>query len=523
MDGFEFIFTLFGVVLGLTLAGVLGGFARARKRHGPAKLNLMPNWLRLGWLRLSRRKAPELLTVAFADNPAQSPNERTLGARWTKWLTTLAPADAICRITADIHSVSQDSFAVSRMSAISNIDVGVRMLAEADAAGWSETLAIGPRARAGLRSGQAQRLELDSALGQPQRESSDLLGIVRQVEVASPPLPSVWWIAQYARLMRGAHVAAAFEAKRAAARSVIASIADGDVINRADMLLAAAIALNSTEAVDEAQARIRASLARGSKPPDRLGQIWFDAALAAGRFDEALASANMQDVNSPLGERLGGCTIALVGPACNALENGKAIDATDVVVRTNFIANAGFDGARNMVGSRTDLSYYNNQMMRVRGDEIISTLRHTPSIIGAFRSDEIFEKVRLQCSETAVHRSIIFDHVFFGRGYAMRHVIADLLRVKFRRLKVYGVDFFINPETHYSGYVPGNANQVRSYIRHDPLDTWRFLKCLRTAGRIHADGILSPILDLDEGGFAAALSDRIRTYGGRRSRPARTG
>ena len=41
MNSFEFIFTLFGLVFGLALTEVLGGFARAVKRHGPAKLGLL--------------------------------------------------------------------------------------------------------------------------------------------------------------------------------------------------------------------------------------------------------------------------------------------------------------------------------------------------------------------------------------------------------------------------------------------------------------------------------------------------
>ena len=41
MSSFEFIFTLFGLVLGLALAEVLGGFARAVKRHGAAKLGVL--------------------------------------------------------------------------------------------------------------------------------------------------------------------------------------------------------------------------------------------------------------------------------------------------------------------------------------------------------------------------------------------------------------------------------------------------------------------------------------------------
>jgi len=41
MSSFEFIFTLFGLVMGLALTEVLGGFARAVKRHGPARLGLL--------------------------------------------------------------------------------------------------------------------------------------------------------------------------------------------------------------------------------------------------------------------------------------------------------------------------------------------------------------------------------------------------------------------------------------------------------------------------------------------------
>jgi len=41
MTNFEFIFSLFGLLLGLSLAEVLGGFGRALKRHGRRKLGLL--------------------------------------------------------------------------------------------------------------------------------------------------------------------------------------------------------------------------------------------------------------------------------------------------------------------------------------------------------------------------------------------------------------------------------------------------------------------------------------------------
>lgn len=41
LDKFEFVFTLFGLVMGLALTELLGGFARAVKRHGPAKLGVL--------------------------------------------------------------------------------------------------------------------------------------------------------------------------------------------------------------------------------------------------------------------------------------------------------------------------------------------------------------------------------------------------------------------------------------------------------------------------------------------------
>lgn len=41
MSAFEFVFSLFGLLLGLSLAEVLGGFARAVKRHGRHKIGLL--------------------------------------------------------------------------------------------------------------------------------------------------------------------------------------------------------------------------------------------------------------------------------------------------------------------------------------------------------------------------------------------------------------------------------------------------------------------------------------------------
>jgi hypothetical protein len=41
MTNFEFVFSLFGLLLGLSLAEVLGGFARAFKRHGRRRLGVL--------------------------------------------------------------------------------------------------------------------------------------------------------------------------------------------------------------------------------------------------------------------------------------------------------------------------------------------------------------------------------------------------------------------------------------------------------------------------------------------------
>jgi hypothetical protein len=47
MNGFEFVFSLFGLLLGLSLAEILGGFAKAVKRHGRHKLGVLTPMLSL--------------------------------------------------------------------------------------------------------------------------------------------------------------------------------------------------------------------------------------------------------------------------------------------------------------------------------------------------------------------------------------------------------------------------------------------------------------------------------------------
>src|SRR5262245_13269759 len=67
-----------------------------------------------------------------------------------------------------------------------------------------------------------------------------------------------------------------------------------------------------------------------------------------------------------------GAQIAVVGPAVNKLKNGRLIDAYDLVVRPNFKGERRILAQQDMVGSRTDISYYNFDQYEKSGEEIES-------------------------------------------------------------------------------------------------------------------------------------------------------
>lgn len=332
--------------------------------------------------------------------------------------------------------------------------------------------------------------------GQPPGDVDEVLHLVRRL--APKNLPAVWWLAIHDRLYRQGLVAGAIAAKQAAARSVLSADADG---RPTALHLAASLCLDDRERVEAILACLDAPVL------ERDGWLALGEVGRAREIHAACASA----ADRRFSAWLAGRSVAVVGPARNALGNGAAIDAHDRVVRTNLVAGEAFRASGPMIGSRADAIYYNSIFIEKKAAGIIETLKAVRPAYAMLRTPmERFAVVRRLPFQRS--RSYYFTPaIFMARGYAMRHILNDLALAGAGHVTVYGADFFLGGETHFTGYFDRKKafDHAASYVVHDPLDCWRFLRRLKLAGVIAADAVLDPILSMPEKSFVAALQRRI--------------
>jgi hypothetical protein len=325
---------------------------------------------------------------------------------------------------------------------------------------------------------------------------------VEAAEAAGKALPPEWWMAVYCRLFRQRLPLAAWAAKRATARVDAAAASPKALIGPAVFLRDAAL------------------LARVAAAPEANARIGSEALLALGRLDEARARRSLRwtEQDRAWAARVAGCSLAVVGPAPNALGSGPAIDGHDLVVRTNYVRSPRLAEAAAALGTRTDVAFYNNAFPKNRLGDVAATLDAEPELWAAFKSREIADEVEARQTMKRQHRHY---RTALGRhratGFALRHVVQDLLLLGPGRITVFGADFFLGRHSHVPGYfdpvsrAPARRpGQMRDYISHDVLDCWQALKAWREHGWIEADAVLGAILDLTEADFALALAARDR-------------
>lgn len=313
-------------------------------------------------------------------------------------------------------------------------------------------------------------LELDEVLSgtrvdPPLSEVREMISFAKGIR----ELPWEWWLVAHTMLLHLGYVESAYDAKDVAASMVAAS-------EDADRTLVAAARAYCENREEEPFKPTEASL---------LGEDLAFADLVSGK------------------------TVAVVGPAVNSLQNGGRIDSADVVVRTNFIAGPSFYAQGPMLGSRTDISYYNLIGFWRRVTDITETLRRTPIKAGAFRSAASRRKAAREVPGLLSRYAPMAPDVFYGRGYALRHLVYDLSRFKPREITCFGADFYLSEKVHAKGYNDRSVNVADSYVAHDPLDTWLFLRRCRRTVNLNADAILERILEMTKEEFLRAIGARV--------------
>lgn len=375
--------------------------------------------------------------------------------------------------------------------------------------------AVAPSVR---RSSAAARVlaQIDTLLESPSSGAQDeILGLMRGLAKSRSKLPFRCWLMLYGHLIRAGCALAAWEAKRIAARKWL----DEHSGREASSFPKKALAVAAAQYLDDHDMgqRLLDQLRDGCDDDARrreVDRLQLQHFVVAARFDEARACfAAMPESALPehagFRELLNAKRVALVGPSVNSLRSGAEIDAHDLVVRPNFKGTDEILAQSHMVGSRTDISYYNHSQFSRFKNEISDSLRdHNCSYI-VTRSPEARKKIVENLKINHVRDWILPEYrVFFGFGYAFRHILADFALFEYGSFKIFGADLFLGEKVHYAGYWSDNLNVPMSYVRHDVFDCFRlFQRCWR-AGLIEADAVLSRLLELDMETFCQRASER---------------
>jgi LmbE family N-acetylglucosaminyl deacetylase len=199
-----------------------------------------------------------------------------------------------------------------------------------------------------------------------------------------------------------------------------------------------------------------------------------------------------------------GRTVAVVGPASKVEEIRDEIDSFDVIVRTNY--QGGVDPS---YGGRTDVSYYNGNRLRSRRDEIIAAASEVPWLVTARGSDDALRRMFPRHAGLRSAERAAPSFACGGAGpLAIPIMLADLIRFRPARIKIFCVDFFRSQAAYRQGYHrrPISSDAIAHSLRvHDPFSSFRFVQELYRAGLCEADRIAGEVLRLSLDAYAADM------------------
>jgi hypothetical protein len=323
--------------------------------------------------------------------------------------------------------------------------------------------------------------------------------------------PCAFWLYLYGSFIRIGHARAAHKAKLNAADILLKGSLTSPPASQDELrnVLAAACYAQAFET----GASIFARFERAQPDDWSMTRLLVDLLLCEGRVEEA--RAHLRDVEFSKSDRkykklLASRRCAVVGPAKNDLKNGEKIDAHDLVVRTNFAGSGAIEPHYEMLGRRTDIVYYNGPALDRLGSHAIQGVRDAGLKFLITRKRNQARRLAKLLPEESVRHWLSFKKSdFIGAGFAMRHILFDMMLFADEPVSVLGADFYLGATAHYSGYFEGDVDVAYQFCRHDPLDTFMFMRALFKAGAINPDRVLEDILSLDVEDFTRRLSERL--------------
>ena len=248
------------------------------------------------------------------------------------------------------------------------------------------------------------------------------------------------------------------------------------------------------------------------------GKIVADAALADGDADPLRSYAERLDRSDPLhgqrrmAELVRGRRVAVVGPSATAETFGADIDAHDLVVRPNFQPEVVAANAQ-MLGSRTDITYYSGQDLQRAQEEVRSHAEDggLKMVVGRPFShqavgDDPPPWLRLMRHEYGLH--------FRGTPQGISRIVYDLMQFAPKEIVLYNVDFYSGASAYAAGYRspvtegPGSSFLNDMLVVHDLRAEFELMQSFRRTGLFTGRGVVEEVLNLGAEEYVQLLQTR---------------
>lgn len=226
-----------------------------------------------------------------------------------------------------------------------------------------------------------------------------------------------------------------------------------------------------------------------------------------GRIEEACAywRSRPSDTDPVLAERLGGKTIAIVGPAPTGERVGAEIDRHDIVIRTCY---TGRDMNSDEFGFRTTASNYPGHHIWQWGQ---GADRSYLADLEWYSFDGIWPPHTHLIADIKRRRAFkLLDNKFFyfKDPNAIQRILFDVMRFAPRKTKLFKTNFFLANQLYRSGYnhLPNSSSIEHSQkdrafrqsvlFAHDLACQLAFVRNLWKAGVVDVDNACRQVLQL---------------------------
>ena len=334
------------------------------------------------------------------------------------------------------------------------------------------------------------------------KDQQDAIGLMESVQKHTLHFPEKWWFNAYNQLYRKGWAKAAYMAKSIAADTLRKTFNHLDPAFKGPFLDYAA-AFADIQDLEAAKSSILRFIETDPHLKIEGTDFLYGLLLLEKQKDEAASIwknliRDFPHLHDPSYQKLiQGKRIAVVAPGNTGVENGEEIDGFDLVVRTNFRSHQTIRSQHKLLGSRTDICYFNGNFEPANRDEIVATLKQEPIRYAVLRfHDQQALEIYQQILPTRV--SHIFNAFYKMNTYAIPKIIVDLTRYAPAEIKIFNADFYLRNNKHYEGYYSYDIDLVLSFLGHDVLRNFKLVRDLHRAGVTQADQVLTEVLQMSE-------------------------